>query len=71
MNANEFTLAEIAVALQLPLERVITLRNLLVPVPLRRDAAGVAYYDAATLGRFRRLLIEHDATALVTTEEPQ
>jgi hypothetical protein len=61
---TELTLAEIAVELNLEIDRVVDARSLLPIVPLRRDAAGVAFYDRRALTLFRRLLVENDISAL-------
>ena len=68
---KEWTLAEISVELGVPLEQVITARSMLAVWPLRRDAAGMAFYDRKALSLFHRLLIERDPTAVLERGDPE
>lgn len=71
IQAREYTIAEIAVELGLPIEAVVNVKFLLAITPIRCDAAGMTFYNRRAFCLFHRLLIEKDGTALFERDDPK
>ena len=66
MQTNrEYSLAEIAVELQQPVEAIFNARSMLGIWPTRRDEVGQPFYDQKSLALIDRLLVQRDGTVLL------